>query len=507
MKKILSVLIVLALTVSLCAGALAAGGPEDRSGKIVITNAVKGAEYHAYRLFDLTFNEISQAYSYTVTEKWKGFIAQETISGRNGYVQVDEIDGKQYITWIKGETEAEKTAFAAEFARLALDYANDPAHKIEQDASAVGTIRGTGCTAEFENLLHGYYLVDTSVGSLCHLDSTHPDFTVEDKSTAPESAKSVKEADTWGNKNDANIGDVVEFKSEITVQQGAENYVMRDSMGNGLLFTGVTKVTRKAGGDPLKEETLDNTGNEKYAIIDGTKTTFGVKFENAYLETLSPGDILTVYYTAELTDTAEIRTERTEDNKNTSWLEYGHNTDILTTLPSETVTRTWDFKIHKYAVKDQEEIPLAKAVFRLHRDTESGTLVNFVKSDPAGTYKVCTKDDSAGGHVHLTELSTEIDGNLHLEGLDSGVYYLEETKAPDGYNKLKDPIKITIGSNGEIEHETFTCNDLTVKIENKSGSELPSTGGIGTAVFYILGTVLIAAAVVLIVTKRKYFAK
>ncbi len=506
MKRLLAMLLVLTLCMSFGVQAFAAGGSEDRTGKITITQAVKGAEYKAYRLFDLTYNEQNQSYSYTVTEQWKGFAAQDVISGPDGYLTAETIDDKTYITWKKEGTEAEQTAFAAEFAQLALAYAGNPQNRIVPDASAVGTVKQSDCTAEFTNLLHGYYLVDTSVGSLCMLDSTHPDFTAADKSTAPTLAKHVKEGCEWKKKNDANIGDTIEFKSIVTVGKGAENYVLKDDMGKGLDFIEVTKITLQSGADP-QERIVDNAGNKNYSVITGQGASFSVRFENEYIRTLKPGDVLTVYYTAFLSEHAEIRTEKSLKNRNRAWLEYGHNTDTLTTAPSETDTRTWDFKIHKYAEHANGKKALAGASFRLHRAEENGALVNFTQTAENGTYRVCTKDDDPASHVHITEMTTGENGNLHLEGLDSGLYYLEETKAPDGYNRLKNPVEIRIGTEGEINMDTMSCGDITVRIENKSGSEMPSTGGVGTVIFYVTGTALLILAGVMLAVKKKYDAK
>lgn len=503
MKKRVALLIVLVLCMSFCTQVLAVSGTAGgQNGQIIITQAVKGAEYKAYRLFDLKYNSQTQSHSYTVAAAWKPFVEQDAISGTNGYLQATPIGDQIYITWKKQGTEEEQTAFAAEFAKLALAYARNPENHITPDRMTVGTVNQESCTAQFDNLAYGYYLVDTSVGSLCMLDSTNPNFTAADKSTAPKLQKNVKEGQVWGKTNDGSIGDTIEFKASITVGKGAENYVLKDKMGKAFDFVELTHITRKSGTNP-QEVTIENPQNKNYSVRQDADSTFVVQFTNEYLKTLSPGDTLTVYYKGVLNEQAEIRTQETANNKNKAWLQYGHSAQVLMSAPSETHTQTWDFKIHKYTMNAQKEQPLAGATFSLHQGSETGEVMNFTKTDTAGTYRVCTRTQHSTEHEHITELTTGEDGNLHIQGLDSGVYYLEETKAPEGYNKLKDPVKIQIGTKGEINQQTANNGNITVNIENKFGSELPSTGGTGTVLFYVGGTVLVIFAGVMLVLKKR----
>lgn len=100
-------------------------------------------------------------------------------------------------------------------------------------------------------------------------------------------------------------------------------------------------------------------------------------------------------------------------------------------------------------------------------------------------------------------LESDEDGFIKVFGLDADTYYIEETEAPEGYNKLTDPTEVKIDNKGEVSNTVKVDDVDAVKVENKQGEELPSTGGIGTKIFYIVGTVLMAGAAILLITKKR----
>ena len=106
-----------------------------------------------------------------------------------------------------------------------------------------------------------------------------------------------------------------------------------------------------------------------------------------------------------------------------------------------------------------------------------------------------------------TVLTTDAKGSITISGLDADTYYLRETKAPDGYNKLAEDVTVTITPTKSTDGTTLTLAPVTAKVNNQSGTELPSTGGMGTTIFYVLGSVLVLAAVVLLVTKKRMSVK
>ncbi|MBD9116887.1 MAG: LPXTG cell wall anchor domain-containing protein, partial [Clostridiales bacterium] len=164
------------------------------------------------------------------------------------------------------------------------------------------------------------------------------------------------------------------------------------------------------------------------------------------------------------------------------------------TPDSETKTYTWEIPALKYANGDAAKV-LAGAKFSLFTDEDCTEMVKFTAKD-GNIYRV----DPEGT---VTEITTPEDGKFVIEGLDAGTYYLKETEAPAGYNKLGTIVKVTIDHEGKITvDKSETATDL-VKVNNNSGTELPSTGGTGTTIFYVLGSILVIGAGVLLVTKKR----
>lgn len=208
MRKLASLLLALVMVFALATTAFAAIGDSTTKGTITVTNTVKDVSYSIYRIFDLesfdTESGTKGAYSYRVNSDWTDFINQTTIKGT--YVNVDN---NGYVTWIEG-------ASAADFAAKAIAYATVESTNI----NPVDTKTASADKEEvkFTDLSLGYYLVDSSLGALCALNTTNPDATVIEKNSNPSLVKEVKEGDSWGDTSDANIGDEVEFRATITVQ-------------------------------------------------------------------------------------------------------------------------------------------------------------------------------------------------------------------------------------------------------------------------------------------------
>lgn len=481
MKKLFALLLALTMVFGLAATGFAAG----ENGKITITNTVKDETYTIYRIFDLeSYDEESGAYSYKITEDWADFADTEAAKE---YISVDT---QGYVTWVGSETADRVAAFA----KLALENApatNQGQKTSEADASSV----------EFDELPLGYYLIDTTLGTLCGLTTTNPEATVIEKNAKPTIDKEVQEGNNWGDKNDANIGDTVHFRTTITVEGFADSYVLHDTMSEGLTYTGVTGVT-------LNSETVlaDNytvTPDATHGTGTDAKTcTFDVVFSADFCETLKSGDKIVVSYDAVLNEKAEVSTA----NENEAKLDYKDNAgDEHYTEPDKTETFTWELGVIKFTtVSDGKDVYLSGAKFVLHKDSTTGTAVNFVQdATNMNLYKVCTKTECT--HTHVPEITTDETGKFQLEGLDSGTYYLEETEAPQGYNKLSEAIEVTIDDEGKVtEGENSTANTLPeVKVENHSGTELPSTGGIGTTLFYVIGSIMMIGAAVVLISKKR----
>ena len=158
-------------------------------------------------------------------------------------------DAQGYVTWKDG-------ADAAAFAKAAQKYAKD------NSITNQGSVTATTTTVSFTSLDLGYYLVDTTLGTLCSLDTTNPNVVMKEKNEVPTNVKTVQEDSTsrYGEKNDANIGQTVNFQSTIIAQKGAQNYVFHDTMVAGLTCTGVTGITLKGTTVDDSNYTVVNTG-------------------------------------------------------------------------------------------------------------------------------------------------------------------------------------------------------------------------------------------------------
>lgn len=470
MKRVTSILLALVLLLAL-AGTAAA---EDK-GSITIDNAIVGKTYTIYRIFDLnSHNTDYSAINYTVSEKWTAFFA-EGAPGRT-YVDIDKTYG--YVIWKTG-------ASPANFAAAAIEYAADKG--IAHDGQAVAAPG----TVKFDDLALGYYLVKSDLGALCSLDTTMPNVTIKEKNSESTVDKQVQEDSTgdYGDHNDADIGQTVNFRTTINVVDGdPKNYVLHDTMSAGLTFDPASVAVT------IGERTLAK--NTDYTLVTSGLTdgcTFEVKFKDGVLK---PNDVVEVAYSAEVNEYAVIGGT---GNDNKTHLTYSDTPK--STGERLTKTYVWQFDVFKYAMRDGQEIPLAGAQFVLYKTVNDE---KFYAQVANGKITGWTDDQK-----YATVFETSDKGKFVIAGLDADTYYLEETKAPDGYNRLKEPVNVVITANiasGKTVTATITYNENatgTVRIENQTGVELPSTGGIGTTVFYVIGGLLMGVAVVLLVTRKK----
>ena len=473
-KKLASVLLALIMALALTATAFAAQEGPLTGGSITINDAVPGQTYNAYQILYLeSYNASTNAYSYKATTAWSTFINSDAIKGT--YV---EVDAQGYVTWKDG-------ADAAAFAKAAQKYAKD------NSITNQGSVTATSTTVSFTGLDLGYYLVDTTLGTLCSLDTTNPDVVMEEKNEVPTNVKTVEEDSTgnYGEKNDADIGQTVNFKSTITAQAGAENYVFHDTMSAGLTYTGVTGVTLNNATVAESNYTVVTEG-----LTDGC--TFEVRFTQAFCDTLKANDQIVISYTATLNENAVIAGE---GNPNTSKVSYGDSSNTKYTPDSQTKTYTWKIDVFKYTKDGETEKALADAKFTLSKNADGSNPIALV-SEGNNVYRVA----KTGETDTVTEITTDATGKFTVKGLDADTYYLTETAAPAGYNKLADPVTIVIDENGVVNGTTEAPQGVDeVKVLNQTGAQLPSTGGIGTTLFYVVGGVLVVGAAVLLVTKKR----
>lgn len=491
-KRWLAMLLTVVLSLAMVLPAFASGGTND--GKITISETVKGQSYSIYRIFDLeSYDKDEGAYLYTVNTAWEGFINQSEISGDDGYVAVDATTG--LVTWKKKDASG-NSIDAAEFAKKALAYAKDPSHPIAPVESSVAT----GTTVTFGNLPLGYYLVDSSLGALCALNTTNPEAAMREKNGEPTVDKKVKEDSNFGGEAKAQIGDTVTFQTTITAQAGAENYVLHDKMTKGLAFAGITSVVKNPGASQTSltgsDYTLTSTG-----LGDGC--SFELVFSDNVCNQLSEGDTIVVTYTATLTKDAAIG--GTNPNTNEAWLKYGDNAG---TTHETAKVYTYQFQLVKTDEgKNGTYNVLTGAKFKLYDAANRGQEIKVVKVKD-GEYRVAATNSEAGIAEYIEA------GKPIIKGLDAKTYWLEETEAPDGFNKLDDRVKVEIKGDNLVDAGKFTGTDPVqytpgsnpsgVHVKNHAGGKLPSTGGIGTTIFYILGGALILGAAIMMILRRKH---
>ena len=486
MKKTLAIVRALILVMSLATSVFAAG-----AGSITINNAHQGTTYNVYKLLDLeSYDTASGAYSYKVNSAWTAFFA--TAEAKAYFA----VDSSNYATYIAAEDDATVAAFA----KLALKYAKD------NGIAAVAT-KATGVGAdkvEFTGLDLGYYLVDSSLGALCGLTTTHPSAYLNEKNVPPVVNKQVKEDSTgnWGKENTADIGQTVEFRATINVHAGAESYVFHDEMSVGLTFNPASVVVAHVDTSVSPSEVIAPT---TYYTVKTTgltdSCTFEVVFTEEFCNHLDVNDKVIIYYTAMLDRDAVIAGT---GNPNECVLEYG---DKNYTEPSYTTTYTFGIDIVK---TDSQNKLIDGAAFKVYDAAVGGNEVAVVPLMEAD--EVTPVLDANGNPMYRraradeTGVAIEVkDGHVTVVGFDNGEYYLEETKAPEGYNQLASRQKFII-ADASLE-SVFNGGDYSVgsgvHVVNKSGTMLPETGGMGTTMFYIFGALLTAAAVVMLVTKKR----
>lgn len=477
-KKLASVLLALVMVFSMSVTAFAAQEGELTGGSITIKDAVPGQTYNAYQILYLeSYDKSSGVYSYKANSDW-----EEWLKTQSAYVKIDK---QGYVTWVEN-------ADAAAFAKAA----QKEAVKLTADATATAPAAAEGqkySTVIFSNLKLGYYLVDTTLGTLCSLDTTNPAVEMEEKNEVPVNVKTVEEDSTgkYGSVNDADIGQTVNFKSTITAQAGAENYVFHDKMSAGLTFDSVTGITLNG--------TTVNAGNYevKTAELDDD-CTFHVVFTQAFCDTLKANYKIEISYTATVNASAVIGGQ---GNPNESKIEYGESGKTTTTPPSTTTTYTWSFDVLKYGNGDETKVLKDAQFVLLNKDKTkvatvvSGKLTGWVNVPDAQDDKITWPEN--------TVLTTDAAGKIAIEGLDADTYYLREVKAPSGYNKLAGDVEVRINPTTGDDGKTMTLTPVTAKVNNQSGTMLPSTGGMGTMLFYIIGSVLVVGAAVLLIVKKR----
>lgn len=501
-KKLVAAMLTAIMMMTMTVTAYAAG-----SCTLTVTTKggqdLKGQTINLYKLFDVTESKSGETtnYAYTVNDTYKGTLASVL------NIQENSTNEKivQAVTALGESNNAKVQKFANDFTAKALT----SNLAVTKTSGKITEENKTSC--EFTELDAGYYLVYVTGGkeiqsSLVTVDATTSK--VELKTEGPSISKTA-------DKTTVEIGQVVTYivKGSIPDTTGYDQYqyIIHDTLSKGLDFV------NDANGTALGEG-ITNV-NVTVAFTDADVTDKGTAPTTATLDTANKrkmnldlsawvkanqankGKAFTVTYYAKVNKDAEVT------NNNKASLEYGNNpTDTTTTTPSEAKTNTYPLDINKIKTGTKEQ--LNGATFKLYRNSVESN--NVVKVSAVAGKAGCYVVDSNSADTEMVTVATNIDGkgyNLHINGLAAGTYYLEETKAPDGFNKLTDPIKVTITKTGDTEWTVSKGEDVEtdkiIDVENSTGSLLPSTGGAGVIVFAGVAILLVFGVVVSFIRDKR----
>lgn len=581
MKKLVSrfmaVLMAMTMILSMSMTVFAAEAPK---GTLTVNNTVEGKTLDLYQIFTATKNEAGNV-AYTLNPEYEGFF-KANVNGASAltgealsekayeYVktQVGE-DGKNgvnfakaMLTWILSNTSTvdatHKTVTTAtgstEIANLAYGYyvvyplgATDTsaAPGTGQDYTSVASLVSVTDTNATVNMKSNYPTVDKkiipaqsgsglTVGAIVNpsWEGTHQGILGEDDENAPEDTIAPHGAADEKKAGDFAIGDTVTYQltSKVPDMTGYNSYTFKftDTLSKGLDLKAILSV--KVGDTELKAgKTGDNTYLPTYTTNDNGTHTLTISFNDFYNNFKNrTGETITVVYTATLNKDAVIGMN---PNTNKAVVEYSNNPKSDGTgksEPSIVDVHTFDFTIYKYYLKDQNKTALANAEFELYKANTTGDAadtnakINIV-DEGNGVYRQATADEAKVTGFTSAKIVSDNDGKVLVKGLVAGTYYLRETKAPDGYNKLLSDIKVEIKANydettGKLTSYSvdytyngtpITGNAITTKdnspevaVENKTGAQLPSTGSKGALMVTLAGIVLFG-----VLTASKAFGK
>lgn len=509
----------------------------------------------------------TENHTFNVYQVFKGDLTTQTVGEGATETQTKILSNLKWgngVTAYKASAEAEATTVTAgndvdEAIVTALTSANarDIVSKFTLTTveDNIKTMTSSNGTATLNNLEDGYYIVlDTT-----NLDGKYDansawivqvadEAEVAIKNEKPSVDKQVSDDEdantTWGETADHAINEQFQFKLTATIPANGDlkaydtyKLVFHDSMSAGVTYEDIASVTVKVDGKtnvtvPLKngvtagyetyiKETKEKAGFSWTLTIDDIKKHLpkGVVFGDSPIN-------VEVVYNAHLNENAIVHNasngdgqqyktgETTNINNNNVYLEYSNNPDNTGTGTTDTGKTTDDtvgvftYQVTNTKYKDSidDANKMAGAEFKLYSDASCTTEVNL---------KEMTKDNikyyipAAASDTPVTAMISQSDGTFNILGLDVGTYYVKETKAPDGYNLLKEATPITISAthsevgNGAMAKLDLGESKMAYTYVNKAGSSLPSTGGMGTTLFYLVGGVLVAGAGVTLITKKR----
>ena len=533
MKSIMAVLLAAIMTMAMTVTAFAAEGAATaatgtktltvsvKSGVGVPTQTLKDQTIYLYKLFDVTESGATGSKNYAYTVNTATGYKDVLVAALNDSTITASSTDEAIATAVKNignDDSTEVQNFANAFTTKALT--KSPKLDATTDSGKLGDVT----SYEFTGLDAGYYLVYVTGGKSIQSSL----LTVDDDNTTVSLKTEAPSIEKTADKTTVNIGNVVTYTvtGSIPDTTGYAEYVYKihDTLSTGLDFV------KNANGDALDNE---NEVNVTIAFKDTGVTAAGTTPTTATLSgegnrtmaldlsewvrdnQANKGKEFTVTYYAKVNANAVV----TEKNK--AQLEYGNKPgETTTTTPSEAKTPTYPLDILKVKKDSDPEVILADAHFTLYASTTKGAIDESkpikVTKEADGKYSYAADQASTDPSVitDMVTVATKFAGtgyNLHINGLAAGTYYLKETKAPEGYNKLTDAIKVTITKSTTDDENNWTLTvdkasvvGKIVKVENSTGSLLPSTGGRGTIIFAVIAALLVfGVAVSFIRDKRK----
>ena len=444
MRKIFALLMAMVMVLGMGTMVFAAG-----TGSITITppadvDDTVAITYNVYKVFDADGNGTAISY--------------KLVSGKTTAPAGFTVDTAGNVTYSGTSTTGELTQ--NDIDAIAAYVTSD---------SPVATVTSTGgAAAVASDLPNGYYYITTTTGTVVTIDSTNPNATVEDKNIVPGVDKKITGAssyDTDGKKALAQVGTEVTFTATITVGKGQIGYEFNDTMSSGLTYVADSLTVT---GIPAAGYTATASGQ-----------TIKVEFDDTEIAKLAQGAEIVLTYKATITENAL----NDDPENNTATISYGNNSQY-TSEPSTTQVYNAQFSVNK---KDGNGDPLADAGFVI-----ANADGKYYKLDN-GIVTWVDSIDAADEHVSGAQGAV-----APFTGLANGTYTLIEKTVPAGYNKAAD-------STFTVAEHDYTADNLQQEadVTNNSGTELPSTGGIGTTMFYIVGSVLVIGAAVVLISRRR----
>lgn len=551
-KKLVAALTVVALVVSALATALpvyAAGG----QGSLTVQSSkpeFAGKTVSAWKMFDIEVSGTDPdfSYSYTLDDAWKNFFMGDSAQVKIEGINEENLSTKAY-EYIKSLTDNDgannDSGDLADFAKKAAAWAATNLSSNDcKLTDATATSDAAPYKATFGTVDFGYYVVSPQAGStdvdepLRHTDAmlvsvtTTAGTTWEMKSVYPTVDKTVQggSAEKPGNHASAEVGDKLTFTLTSTVPDPSEwdhyQFKFTDTLSKGLTFNNDVNVsigqTQLTADTQFKVNFTDGNGTANSTLVINLGTYDG---ENSIYDAKSlfadhVGETITVTYTVTVNEHAIIAT----DDPNTVNVGYtnGPDKDDLGTSEDEkTHQYTFGFDVNKVDGTDASKF-LSGAEFEL-RATAGGDGIQLIsdKNTTSPTYRPA-KETGEGTYEDgaTTVAAVGTDGKLHFTGLKEGVYYLVETKAPEGYNVLTEPVIVKIAAtyneDGTLDNwiaqivqtadDTVNVGDTdsyTITVENNKGTLLPGTGGMGTVIFTVVGVAVVAGGAIWMVQRNR----